>query len=152
MRGGARATSGPPPDPHALRRDRDKPGDWETLAAEGRQGPAPEWPLSQVSKRESDLWKREWERPQAVVWERNGQEIEVAMYVRTLVAAEKKDAAANVRTLTKQQQEALGISLPGLSRNKWRIESADAERSDGPARVAPPSAKHRFKVVEGGAA
>lgn len=45
-RGGARANSGPPPDPNALRRDRkeDKAG-WTILPAEGRTGPLPEWPL-----------------------------------------------------------------------------------------------------------
>lgn len=45
-RGGARANSGPPPDPNALRRER--PSDketWRTLPAEGRQGDPPAWPL-----------------------------------------------------------------------------------------------------------
>lgn len=45
-RGGARANSGPPPDPNALRRDRkeDKAG-WTILPAEGRTGELPDWPL-----------------------------------------------------------------------------------------------------------
>lgn len=45
-RGGARANSGPPPDPNALRRDRadDKAG-WTLLPAMGREGDTPEWPL-----------------------------------------------------------------------------------------------------------
>jgi hypothetical protein len=77
-----------------------------------------------MSKREGVLWCREWRRPQAVVWEWNGQEIEVAMYVRTLVAAEKPGAAHNMRNLVRQQQETLGISLTGLARNQWRIGPA----------------------------
>jgi hypothetical protein len=74
------------------------------------------------------LWNREWKRPQAVEWERNGQEVEVALYVRSLVAAEKLDAPTNLRTLVKQQQEALGISLPGLARNRWRIGDSALKR------------------------
>lgn len=127
MRGGARARSGPAPDPQALRRDRDADS-WVTLPAEGRKGKPPAWPLSARSKRETTLWSREWKRPQAVEWERNGQEVEVALYVRSLVAAERLDAPTNLRTLVKQQQEALGISLPGLARNRWRIGDSALKR------------------------
>jgi hypothetical protein len=149
--GGARATSGPPPDPDALRRDRDV-GTWKTLPIEGRQGPAPEWPLSKATKREADLWAREWTRPQAVMWERNGQEVEVAMYVRSLAAAEKRDAPVNARTLVRQQQEALGLSLPGLARNHWRIGKASSDASSSRKTPEGKRAKDRFKVLAGGAA
>ena len=124
MRGGARARSGPAPDPNALRRDRDGES-WTTLPAEGRKGRAPKWPLTKASKRETEIWRREWKRPQAVVWQRNGQEIEVAMYVRNLVEAEKPDAPKGKRDLVRQGQEALGISLPGLHRNRWKIAEVD---------------------------
>jgi hypothetical protein len=44
--GGARANSGPPPDPMALRRDRPQDQDtWTSLPAEGRTGRIPPWPL-----------------------------------------------------------------------------------------------------------
>lgn len=115
------------------------------LPAAGREGAAPVWPLDGESDRELVLWVAEWRRPQAVMWERNRQELEVALYVRSLVVAEKLEASTNSRTLVKQQQEALGISLPGLFRNRWRIEVV-AERSaasSGPARS-------RLKVVPGG--
>ena len=76
--GGARARSGPPPDPNALRRDRPSDRDgWVTLPAEGRQGDAPEWPLVGQSDREAELWAAEWRRPQAVQWELTGAELEV---------------------------------------------------------------------------
>lgn len=128
MRGGARARSGPAPDPNALRRDRDGES-WTTLPAEGRKGRrAPKWPLTKASKRETEIWRREWKRPQALVWQQNGQEIEVAMYVRNLVEAEKPDAPKGKRDLVRQGQEALGISLPGLHRNRWKIgETITAE-------------------------
>lgn len=149
MRGGARARSGPAPDPDALRRERD--GDsWTTLPAEGRKGKAPAWPLSAKSKRETTLWNREWKRPQAVEWERNGQELEVAMYVRTFVASEKLDATQGMRNLLRQQQEALGISLPGLARNRWKIgEGAEVVSASKP-KPAAAQGRNRFKVVQGG--
>lgn len=151
-KGGARARSGPPPDPNALRRDRDS-GDWITLPAAGREGDPPDWPLSRQTIREKVLWAREWRRPQALEWERNGQELEVALYVRTLVAAEKSKAPTNVRTLVRQQQEALGLSLPGLARNRWRIEKLeDAAATPTPRAPVGGSARDRFKVVSGGRA
>lgn len=148
-KGGARARSGPPPDPNALRRDRDGK-DWVTLP-EGRDGEPPAWPLTRASKRELALWVSEWRRPQAVMWERNGQELEVALYVRSLAAAERAKAPVNLRTLVKQQQEALGISLPGLARNRWRIEHVEPAQVGPVQRPVGASARDRFRVVTGGA-
>lgn len=143
--GGARGISGPAPDPNALRRDRDG-GGWITLPAAGRAEPAPEWPLSRPTARETALWTSEWRRPQAVMWERNGQEVEVAMYVRSLATAEKREATVAARTLVRQQQEALGLSLPGLARNRWKIGPGDQ-----PATAPAPAIRSRLKVVAGGA-
>lgn len=152
-KGGARARSGPAPDPEALRRERDE-GDWIDLPAEGRRGRAPAWPLTQATARERKLWTREWKRPQAVMWERNGQEVEVALYVRAVAAAELLGATAAARSLVLRYQEALGLSLPGLARNRWRIATSSQpqpRRSNGRA-PAPASARKRFKVVTGGRA
>lgn len=149
--GGARARSGPPPDPNALRRDRksDAAG-WVTLPAEGRVGDAPEWPLSEASDRELELWEREWRRPQAVQWEVTAAEVEVALYVRRLAEAEEPGAPTNLGTLVKQLMEGLGISQDGLARRRWKIAADEvAAKRSGP--VAKPagrkSARDRFKVV-----
>lgn len=94
------------------------------------------------------LWAREWARPQALMWEQNGQAVEVAMYVRTLKDAEKPKAAVAARTLVRQQQETLGISLPGLHRNRWLIDAEPA-----PSRQRTPSqsdVRARLKVVANG--
>jgi len=147
MKGGSRR-SGPAPDPNALKRERDSQ-DWITLPAQ-RDGDPPKWPLEAQSEREADLWKQEWTRPQAVMWESNRQEVEVAMYVRSIVAAEQMDAPTNARTLVRQQQEALGLSVPGLQRNRWKIP-ADTPPASGSKPVAAKSeARRRFKVVKGG--
>lgn len=154
MRGGPRANAGPAPDPDALRRDRKDDATWLTLPLAGRSGPVPKWPLSTASKRELELWKSEWQRPQAVMWERNGQEVEVAMYVRTLVAAESEKSPVAARVLVVRQQEVLGISLTGLARNRWRIESrADKAKTTSTGARAKPvraSSRSRLRVVSGG--
>ena len=144
--GGARARSGPAPDPNALRRDRDA-GAWVTLPAAGREGATPPWPLPRPGKRDLELWTRLWERPQAVMWELNGQELEVALHVRSLRDAEKSGAPAAARALVIRQQEALGLSIPGLMRNRWLIagESPTVTAPEAPR----PSSRDRLRVVRG---
>lgn len=146
--GGARMRSGPAPDPLALRRDKDK-ADWIHLPAAGRQGDPPPWPLARPAKRELQLWAEEWKRPQAIMWEANGQQNEVALYVRSFRDAEQADAGTALRTLVRQQMDSLGISLPGLRGCHWIIDPPDAQ----PSRKAPGTdgtAKSRWKVLDGG--
>lgn len=148
--GGARARSGPAPDPNALRRDKDG-GDWTTLPSAGRPGPAPTWPLDEQTEREAVLWEREWRRPQALIWEANGQELEVAMFVRSVADAENAEASVASRTLVRQQMDSLGLTIPGLLRNRWRI--ADDAPSHKPTSTAGRSgltARNRLKVVPDG--
>jgi hypothetical protein len=140
--------SGPAPDPNALRRDRDGK-DWISLPPVGRTEPAPKWPLTRPSSRELGLWASEWARPQAIMWEINGQELEVALYVRSLVAAERNSASVASRTLIRQQQEALGLSIPGLARNHWRIAQPEVARPRA-RRDDRPSARERLKLLAGG--
>lgn len=152
--GGARVRSGPPPDPNALRRDRDA-SEWLRLPS-SRSGAAPAWPLSRLRGREKALWEHEWTRPQAVAWEMYGRELEVAMYVRALVDAEKAGASVAARTLILRQQDSLGLTIAGLQRNRWIIAADDAPVADPQAeaparRVAGSSTKKRLEVIRGGA-
>jgi len=151
--GGARARSGPAPDPNALRRERDA-GDWTVLPAEGRQGATPDWPLSEQMIREAELWKQLWEKPQALMWERYGQELEVALYVRRFCEAEEIESKVNLSTLVRQMADSLGLTTPGLRANRWRIKRAEesAGQGDGGSGGAAPatgrrSSKARLTVV-----
>lgn len=142
--GGARTRSGPPPDPNALHRERDA-GEWVTLPAAGRAGPLPEWPLVNPTKRELAFWATLWVLPQAVMWERQQQTLEVALYVRRLVEAEKSQAAVNLSTLVRQMSDSLGLTTPGLRSNRWRI---GPESPAATARVTPTErSRARLKVV-----
>lgn len=172
MRGGARTNSGPPPDPNALRRDRQQDRDgWTLLPAEGRKGDAPAWPLrsgAQVTanvlnledipltrdamrqqERESAVWESLWTTPQAVVWERQGATHDVALYVRWLVMAEEGDmkAAAEAR----QWSDRLGLNPAAMMRNRWKIveDEVGARRMTTAARPRP-SAKTRLAALGNG--
>jgi hypothetical protein len=149
--GGARARTGPPKDPNALRRDRDK-AEFVHLPATGRTGPTPPFPLDRPAQRELTLWEAEWRRPQAVIWELDGQHLEVALYVRSVVVAEGDKAGASDRAIVLRHMAELGITQGGLAKNRWIIDGQPQEQvksADGPSRT---SAKSRFKTIEGGAA
>jgi hypothetical protein len=151
-KGGARARSGPAPDPTAFRREKDA-GDWTILPAEGRQGATPDWPLTDETLRESQLWERLWAKPQALMWERYGQEYEVALYVRRLSEAEQLESAVTLTTVVKQMGDSLGLSTPGMRANRWRIDRAEEDArpvtaAAGP--VVPGSARARLKAINGG--
>lgn len=150
--GGARTRSGPPPDPAALRRDRKNDAEWTALPSEGRPGDPPAWPLSGESDREVELWRIFWARPQAMQWEKLGQDFEVALYVRNLAMAEIPGAPVNLSTLLKQQGDALGLTIPGMRTNRWKIagDQVAAKRAEKAAtQPARSSARDRFKVVGG---
>ncbi|WKV74736.1 hypothetical protein AW27_026385 [Streptomyces sp. PCS3-D2] len=153
-RGGARAVSGPAPDPNALRRERktDAAG-WRTLPADGRPGPAPEWPLTEATEREHDVWLDLWESPQAVMWEELGQALEVALFVRTLAEAERPDARVDIKKMVRGYLDSLGLSVQGMLRNRWKIApgvpAPAADAVPAPA-VRRPSARDRLKVVPSG--
>lgn len=154
--GGARATSGPAPDPRALRRNRksDASG-WTTLPAEGRTGPTPSWPLVDVEPREWDLWRELWTRPQAVMWEKLGLDYEVALFVRALVEAEEPKPRSEAAKITRQYLESLGLTGPGLLRLRWKIAPAEADATGAAETPSTKtsrrkSARDRLKVVPDG--
>jgi hypothetical protein len=149
--GGARARTGPPKDPNALRRDRDKV-EFVHLPVEGRIGDPPPFPLDRPAQRELTLWEAEWRRPQAVMWELDGQQLEVALYVRSVVVAEGDKAGASDRAIVLRHMAELGITQGGLAKNRWLIDAEPRKQEARPNDPDRTSAKSRFKTIEGGAA
>lgn len=116
----------------------------------GRMPAAPAWPLSSASKRERELWNRLWKLPQAVMWERLQQDLEVALYVRRLVEAESRQSPVNLSTLVRQMADSLGLTTPGLRSNRWRIAADEVAAQRQKASPARKSSRDRLKVVAGG--
>lgn len=146
MKGG-HARSGPAPDPNALRRRRDT-SEWIALPASGREGDPPDWPLPRPTKRERELWEQLWAKPQAIMWELRGQELEVALYVRRFREAEKPGSPVTLSTWVTRQSEILGLSSMGLRANRWRIVDDDEvpEGETAPAASAE-ELRARMRVV-----
>lgn len=122
------------------------------LPQAGRQGPPPPWPLTEEDPREAVLWERLWAKPQALMWERYGQETEVALYVRRFAEAEERESSVALSTLIRQLADSLGLTTPGMRANRWRIV-ADESASTGvrrPSTTKRPSALSRLKVVPHG--
>lgn len=146
--GGARTRSGPAPDPNALRRDRDKPGDWLLLPVEGRPGVPPAWPFEFVTDRELVVWARLWRKPQAVAWERFDLVDQVALYCRRWCEAEVPESAVALSTLIRQQENELGIPVAAMHTLRWKIaEDETAKRRTTPAPKRS-SSRDRLKVVD----
>lgn len=146
-KGGARTRSGPPADPSATRRH-GSGGEWETISGDGQAAEVPDWPLTQASSRELQLWRELWGRPQSVLWERNNQALEVALLCRRLSEAEEPGASVALGTLVRQMMDSLLLTIPSMRAARVRISDVAAA-----APVARPatraSAKERFKVVRG---
>lgn len=150
--GGARARSGPAPDPNALRRDRksDAAG-WSTLPAEGFTGAVPDWPLEGCTEREFFLWAEFWRKPQAVLWDRNRQVFEVAMHVRCFAEAELPGAATPLRTLVRQQADALLLTMPAMLAARIRVSGDELrEKRSTVTAEAAPSSRTRLRAVQSG--
>ena len=144
MKGGARTTSGPPPDPNSRRQQtKSQASGWVDLPSEGRTGDVPDWPLAQGSEHELAVWASLWTLPQAVAWE--SQRIPprvVAMYVRFTVLAEDDIKAA---TEARQAEDRLGLNPAAMLRNRWRIKADDlAERRE----VKKPRTSRRLVVAD----
>lgn len=155
-RGGARAVSGPPPDPKSLRTAKAvEAGGWKTLPAGGYDGPVPEWPLTEASLREETLWADLWVKPQAVMWAELEQALEVALFVRTLAEAERPDARADIKKMIRGYLDSLGLSVSGMLRHRWKVAAAVEPVGGEPLETGRlerrrPSARDRLKVVPSG--
>lgn len=143
--GGARARSGPAPDPSALRRERKDDAAWVTLPAEGFTGDVPAFPLIDESRTESDLWSELWAKPQAVMWDRLGLKYQVAAYARAYVESTLPEASAGLKTAVLRMEGELGLSVPGMHSLRWKIaadELGERRESSEPQRE---SARDRMR-------
>lgn len=116
--GGARTRSGPPPDPNSARSEANG---WTTIPQAGRLAPAPEWPLTLPTDREVEMWERFWAKPQALIWERDGQLEYVAVFVRQLIEAEGEKASAENRKTVRMMFADLYLTSDSMARARIKI-------------------------------
>lgn len=145
--GGARARSGPPADPNALRRDRKDDAAWVTLPAGGFSGPVPDWPLGSCSGAESTLWARLWCKPQAFMWAQLQLEFEVAAYVRAFLESVEPEASAGLKTAVLRMSAELGLSTVGMGQLRWKFSVDEVAEQRGNPMPAVRSARDRLKAL-----
>lgn len=114
------------------------------LPPEGRQGPAPKWPLpGTATAAERAAWAALWATPQAVAWERLGWTRTVGRYCRLLVRAEDPDATPALQAQTTALEDRLGLTPKSMRLLLWEIAVDEvAEKREGPK-----SARGRIKAV-----
>lgn len=140
MVGGIRRGAGRPVDPNSMRSQiKGLAGkeDWVTLPAEGRVGATPSWPFESVNQTELDLWALLWGKPQAFMWEINGLDHSVAMYVRTFLEAAEPGAVNGLKSVAIRMEAELGLSYLGMKTLGWQIANEDVPAADVPARQTP---------------
>lgn len=132
-RGGARAHSGPPPDPNALRRSRASDPAWTKIPASGRGRSAPEWPLVTPSVRELELWESWWLQPVAVLWDETHSEHYVAFTVRMFAEAEQPKARTEDRKSLNQMMANLYLTPDSQLRARILIVADEDVAAPAPA-------------------
>lgn len=149
--GGARARSGPAPDPTALRRDRKDDKEWLTLPLRF-EGEIPEFPLSGASAAELGLWASLWEKPQASMWAALDLGLQVAAYVRAFLRSVEPDAAVGLISPVLRMEAELGISTVGMNALRWKFAADElAEKREGrSAGSAAAGVRDRLGAVSGG--
>lgn len=140
------AGMGPAPKPASQRRRMNATVAMTHLPAEGRQGPAPGWPLAELaSPAESEVWVQLWATPAAAMWDRLGWQRTVARYVRTLLVAEDGDMKACAEA--RQMEDRLGLNPLALMRLRWEV-TADEVAEQRVGRSEQSVARRRLKVVD----
>lgn len=118
--GGARARSGPPADPNALRRDRKDDKSWVSLPVSPVED-VPAFPLADASVTEMALWAELWQKPQGHMWVSLGLKWQVAAYVRAFVESVQEKASAGLKTAVLRMEAELGLSTVGMGQLRWSI-------------------------------
>jgi len=142
--GGARARSGPAPDPDSYR---SLNRDWVVLPAGGFAGFVPDFPLADALSLEVELWRELWSKPQGSAWDALGLKFQVAAYVRAFLESTAEGASAGLKTAVLRMETELGISVAGMRQNGWRIGEGAVVSSAAPAAARKTSSGDWLKAV-----
>lgn len=145
MKGGARVRSGPPADPNAV-----QPEQFIELPAT-HEGAAPPWPITpKPTTLELATWEREWRRPEADQWEKRSLQVEVAIYVRTLIRAARPGATVALLSERRRQADSLGLTIGGYRAAKFtsQVDPTPKQRQRATGTDGTP-ARWKPEVIDG---
>jgi len=125
------------------------------LPAEGYDGPAPAFPLSEPTERELEVWSDLWRTPQACAWSMASESWRirtVALYVRTVVRCEAPDAGAALLSQLHRFADQIGMTTAGLAEMGWKVavDEVGAKAAEKPVATSAPAAQRRLRAVSSG--
>lgn len=146
--GGARAGAGGPQNPDALDTSRRKVASGlVVLPREERTEEPPDFPLSDLTATELEMWARYWRKPQAQYW-LDFQMVEVvALFVRQFCEAATPKNSAENRKAAQSFFSVLGLTSPALKAAGYTIAEPPTVEAAAPRRDSRAS---QLKVVPGG--
>ena len=144
------------------------------LPARGRTGNPPAYPIPRINrqvtelsdgkpvkvfsekattafrKRELEIWRAEWKKPQALVWEREPWRWQrIALYCR-LTAVVEAEPDANAALISRQRELAIehGLTPDGMKVNGWAIAADElaeqrSRKASTAKKTAPPARRLR---------
>lgn len=124
-----------PPDPNALRRERNDDPSWLRLTPRDPAAAVPDFPLADPSPRVLHWWEHFWGTPQANQWEEGREHVTVAIFCQVLAEAEKPTAPVTIHRPLKSLRDELGLSVDGMRRRRWVMP--DENVAAVPATVTP---------------
>lgn len=176
MRGGARAGSGPAPDPKSGRSER-RGFKLTALPSEGFRGAVPTFPLHPIvlfseyfedgvkvktpdeggsesfRDREAMIWAEAWATPQACAWSMEAWRWPVVAEYCRLKAVIEFDPGSNASLVGQlhRYRDQLGLTPAGLRFNGWSIavDEVEEKRVQRSSEPAVPS-RRRLRAVNGG--
>lgn len=107
-------------------------------------------------KQERELWERLWKLPQAAVWEADSTVLQVGLYTRAFLDAQRPGAGAAERTLAARLAGELLLTTPSLHAMRYVIDTtlsgaapADlvGEAAARPKATTSTGGRSRFQVV-----
>lgn len=143
---------GPEPKKDSERRRRNAPlANTVKLPATGRKGNTPRWPLNGRTPRG---WVGLWKKPQAIMWERNGDELLVARYLHLRNMVQQPEDLNSVKPTVlgelRQMEDRLGLSPMALLRLRWEIVEDTPEKVSAPRPKRSRRARLRIVAEEAG--
>jgi hypothetical protein len=88
-------------------------------------------------------------KPQAILWEKNSQELEVALFVRRLAEVELPDAPVTLGVLVAKQMDQLLLTLPSMFRARVKVADDEVAARRESAPVVASSVRDRLKLAHG---
>jgi hypothetical protein len=113
-------------------------------------GEIPEFPLTNASAREVELWRTKWSGPHGAAWSQPSEAWRhhtVALWVRTAVRCEDPDVPAALLGQLHRFADQAGLTTAGLAEMGWKVAVDETAAKRGPEPAPKASSRNRMGLV-----